>query len=186
MPHTIPTSGDSPLPPGGPDVTHRIIRPVFGKTGLIPAAALTAMLFFSVTSYFQARTASLTRETARAAVELSMHIAEARLAGNLFAPYPEPRLFAVTVTAYSPTPDQTWGDPWTGAMGRRVRPGKTLAVSHDLKHLLGSRVYVQDVGYLVAEDLMHPRWENRVDLCMRTRDRAEAFGVKQLNMVVLD
>jgi 3D (Asp-Asp-Asp) domain-containing protein len=144
------------------------------------------MLLFSAMAFLQSRTESLANETAQAALELSMRLADARSVGDLFAPSPEPRLFAVTVTAYSPTPDQTWGDPWTGAMGRRVRPGKTLAVSHDLKHLLGSRVYVEGVGYLVAEDLMHPRWENRVDLCLRTRDRAEAFGIKQLNMVVLD
>lgn len=149
-------------------------------------AATSVLILLAVLFAQSIRTAALAEKTARTAMDAAMRAQDGRLAENLFAPYPEPRLFTVTVTAYSPTPDQTWGDPWIGAMGRRVRPGKTLAVSHDLKHLLGSRVYVQGVGYLVAEDLMHPRWENRIDLCLRTRDRAEAFGVKQLDMVVLD
>lgn|GEM_PF-1099636 len=186
MQPTIPTPRDAAPTQEMAGSAFRNVLPGLGKPHVLPVAALAAMLLFSAIAFFQSRTESLANETGRAAVELSMRIADARLAGDLFAPSPEPRLFAVTVTAYSPTRDQTWGDPWTGAMGRRVRPGKTLAVSHDLKHLLGSRVYVQGVGYLVAEDLMHPRWENRVDLCLRTRSRAEAFGIRQLNMVVLD
>ena len=156
------------------------------KNRAVRFAALSALVLLGVSAVLSGRTADLGDVTARAALDVAMRTFETRRAGELFAPYPEPRLFTVTVTAYSPTPDQTWGDPFIGAMGRRVRPGKTLAVSHDLKHLLGSRVYVEGIGYLVAEDLMHPRWENRVDLCLRTRGRAEAFGVKTLDMVVLD
>ncbi len=186
MQQTFHTTQDCPRTQGRPDFGLGCVLADLGRTYALPVAALSAMLLITATAFFQTRAASLASETARTAVELSMRADDTRLAGDRFAPYPEPRLFTVTVTAYSPTPDQTWGDPWTGAMGRRVRPGKTLAVSHDLKHLLGSRVYVQDVGYLVAEDLMHPRWENRVDLCLGARAQAEAFGIKQLNMIVLD
>jgi len=152
----------------------------------VTLATISLFILVTILAVQAASTRDAHDMAARAAMVLTMRESDARRAEALFAPSAEPRLFTVTVTAYSPTPDQTWGDPWIGAMGRRVRPGKTLAVSHDLKHLLGSRVYVQGVGYLVAEDLMHPRWENRVDLCLRSRNRAEAFGVKQLDMVVLD
>ena len=67
-----------------------------------------------------------------------------------------------------------------------MRPGRTVAVSQDLKRLLGRKVYIEGFGVRVVEDLMHPRFENRLDLCLPDRRQALAFGVKRLDVVILD
>jgi 3D (Asp-Asp-Asp) domain-containing protein len=45
---------------------------------------------------------------------------------------------------------------------------------------------VEGLGVRVVEDLMHPRYSDRLDLCLPDREQALAFGVKRLDMVVLD
>jgi 3D (Asp-Asp-Asp) domain-containing protein len=111
-----------------------------------------------------------------------------QLLDKRFAITPEMRRsFQLTATAYCPlcgTPD---GDPQVTALrGDPVRPGRTVAVSQDLRRLLGRKVYIEGLGLRVVEDLMHPRHVGRVDLCLPSRDQALAFGVKRLEVVVMD
>ncbi len=155
------------------------------KTDAVLAASSFAMAaVFLVLIVLETR---LQRDTARLSQEIAMLVSDSKNAGALFASRPDtPRVLTVTATAYSPGAAQTDDTPWRGALGIRVKPGRTLAVSRDLSRLLGSRVFIPGHGFRVVEDLMHPRWKNRVDLCAPSREQAERFGVQQLEVVVLD
>uniref|UniRef100_I2Q246 3D domain-containing protein n=1 Tax=Desulfovibrio sp. U5L TaxID=596152 RepID=I2Q246_9BACT len=121
------------------------------------------------------------------AQETVMRGDEAERVADLFTLATEDRRrFRLTATAYCPfcgTDDDT---PQPAALGGRVRPGRTVAVSRDLKRLLGRKVYIEGLGVRVVEDLMHPRYTGRVDLCLPDREQALAFGVQRLEMVVVD
>lgn len=94
----------------------------------------------------------------------------------------------LVVTAYSPEIRQTDSDPWINAAVKRVRPG-TIAVSRDLFQagwVFGKYVYVEGIGILRIEDLMHSRWTDRADIFyLRTRD-AKRFGKRELTVALLD
>lgn len=96
------------------------------------------------------------------------------------------RRFTLTATAYCPSCGSPDGRPQPTAQGGVVRPGHTVAVSRDLKRLLGRTVFIKGLGVRVVEDLMHPRFTDRLDLCLPSREQALEFGVKRLEMVVLD
>lgn len=89
----------------------------------------------------------------------------------------------VTVTAYSSTPDQTQGDPFTTASGEKVKPG-IVAISRDLKKHLpwGSKIHLEGIGTFIVQDTMHRRWRQRVDIWMENRKAAKRFGKKQTIM----
>lgn len=93
------------------------------------------------------------------------------------APVPHTRI-AVSVTAYSSTPDQTWGDPFMGYCGP-VGPG-TVALSRDLFHpdLCGTTVYLGGRAYTV-NDRMGLGWRNRVDVWMPSRGAALRHGIRR-------
>ncbi len=136
----------------------------------------------------EGRTNTPPPDKARLALEKAMLAEETRLVRELFSLSPKrQRSFQVTATAYCPLCGLDDDDePQDKALGGPVRPGRTVAVSRDLKHLLGRRVYIKGLGVRVVEDLMHPRFSKRLDLCLSNRNQAVAFGVKRLEMVVLD
>ena len=91
----------------------------------------------------------------------------------------------VTITAYSSTPDQTWGDPFITASGKRVRDG--IVAANMLP--LGTKIKVPELfgdKIFVVEDRMHPRNYGKVDIWFSTREEAKVFGVKQVSIVVLE
>jgi len=55
--------------------------------------------------------------------------------------------------------------------------GRTVAVSHDLKHLLGKTVYVEGYGVRRVNDLMARRWERRIDVLVGSKEEARQRGV---------
>ena len=61
--------------------------------------------------------------------------------------------------------------------------GWTCAVSQDLLHWLGGRVYIKGVGVRRVNDLMNARYTKSVDIYMGKIRNAKAFG-KQIRMVV--
>lgn len=133
------------------------------------------------------RTAALRHENALAVQEAVMTAASRETTGDLFTLDEEDRRrFTLTATAYCPLCGSEDGQPQPTARGGVVRPGHTVAVSQDLKRLLGRKVYIEGLGVRVVEDLMHPRFTDRLDLCLSDRETALAFGVKRLEMVVLD
>jgi len=149
--------------------------------------ALTALGLAWSAGLLARRSADLRHDTARLAQEAAMRQDEAARLMDLFALAPEGRRrFQLTATAYCPlcgTDDDT---PQLAALGGLVKPGRTVAVSQDLRRLLGRKVYIEGLGVRVVEDLMHPRFTGRVDLCLPDRDQALAFGVKRLELVVVD
>ncbi len=131
--------------------------------------------------------AHLKTDTLRLAQEIMMTGLEAKRAGALFSQPPrDARIVKVTATAYSPGEEQTDASPWRGALGLRIRPGRTLAVSQDLRDLLGRRVFIKGFGFRVVEDLMHERWSKRADFCVSDRDKAASFGVQDIELVIVD
>ena len=90
-------------------------------------------------------------------------------------------LGALLVTASAYTPHVGEGGPY-GADGSRVRPGHTIAVSRDLKHLIGKIVHVEGVGRRLVNDTMARRWKRAIDVCVTDRKTANAFGRQQIKI----
>ncbi|WP_428567721.1 MAG: 3D domain-containing protein [Solidesulfovibrio sp. DCME] len=149
--------------------------------------ALSAVALSHGTVMVRQRLAALRHDAARLAQEAVMRQeGEKRLASLFTLDEDQRRRFTLTATAYCPLCGSEDGQPQPTARGGVVRPGRTVAVSRDLKHLLGRRVLVEGLGVRVVEDLMHPRFTDRLDLCLPDKEQALAFGVKRLELVVLD
>lgn len=92
-----------------------------------------------------------------------------------------------TVTAYSPTKRECDDTPWVAASGKRPKVG-TVAVSRDLFYSgwpFGSRIYIEGLGIYRVNDLMHERWENRIDVFMPNTRLARKFGEREARVVLL-
>lgn len=88
--------------------------------------------------------------------------------------WPKGKRIEVTATAYAVGD----GSGWRTYTGTRVRPG-IIAVSHDLKWVLGRHVLIRGMGTYRAEDLMHSRWRHRIDIWYPSLRHAKQFGVQQ-------
>ena len=97
---------------------------------------------------------------------------------------PEPLRFhaAATVTAYSSSPDETWGDPFITASGRRVFDG-LVACPRALP--FGTKVRIDDRTYQ-CYDRLHRKYDHRFDIWMSTKNAALAFGKRQLRVEVIE
>lgn len=94
----------------------------------------------------------------------------------------------VVATAYSSTVDQTDSSPCTTANGYNV-------CKHNQENVIaanflpfGTRVTFPEMygdRIFVVQDRMHPRFSNRVDFWMKTRQSAKQFGVRRLKMEVV-
>lgn len=92
-------------------------------------------------------------------------------------------LTTLLVSASAYTPHVADGGP-IAADGSNVIPHCTIAVSHDLKHLLGRRVHIEGVGWRRVNDLMHRRWRQAIDVCVGGRSEAREFGRQRVTMRV--
>lgn len=93
------------------------------------------------------------------------------------------RIYWVEVTAYSSTTDQCDDSPFITASNKRVYDG-LIAVNF---LPFGTKVKLPDCfadKEFTVDDRMHPRFSNRVDVWMRTRQQAKEFGVRHLKMEV--
>lgn len=88
-------------------------------------------------------------------------------------------------SAYSSTPDQTDGDPFTTASGSKVRPG-TIATNC---LPFGTKVRIPDHfgdRIFTVEDRMHPRWGcGKIDIWMADRATALEWGVRTVTIEIL-
>ncbi len=108
-----------------------------------------------------------------------------RLPVNPDKPRPEAqRTMTIPVTAYSSTPDQTSGDPFTTASGTRVHDG-TIAANF---LPIGTRVrfpeYFGDKIFVV-EDRMSARYWHKADIWMTSRAEAIEWGVRYTTIEIL-
>ena len=149
--------------------------------------AVCALCLGMTTDWLAKRTAALRHETIWLTQGAAMRKSEARLAASLFSIDPEERrLLRLTATAYCPDCLAEGDGPQPSALGGPVRAGRTVAVSRDLRRLLGRTVYIEGFGVRVVEDLMHSRYAARMDLCLPGKRQALDFGVQNLDVVVLD
>ena len=91
----------------------------------------------------------------------------------------------VWVTAYSSTPEETWGDPFITASGERVRDG--IIATNFLP--FGTEVQMPDLfgdKIFVVKDRMAKRKTNFVDIWMPSKQEAINFGIHQARIIVLD
>jgi len=90
----------------------------------------------------------------------------------------------VAITAYSSTPDQTFGDPFITASGERVRDG--IVAANFLP--MGTQIKIPSVygeKIFVVKDRMNARYWHRVDIWMPTRQEALQFGIQTLQIEII-
>ncbi|WP_300154929.1 3D domain-containing protein [Solidesulfovibrio sp.] len=162
-------------------------RADLARSASLALLALSAIGLSVAGEAFHERAAGLRHQNALAVQEAVMAQASRQDAATLFSlDEDNRRRFTLTTTAYCPLCGSEDGQPQPTARGGVVRAGRTVAVSQDLRRLLGRKVFIEGLGVRVVEDLMHPRFTDRLDLCLADRDQALAFGVQRLQMVVLD
>lgn len=89
------------------------------------------------------------------------------------------------ISGYTTSPDETWGDPEIPFLEQyRVVPGNTVAVSHDLRYLLGKWI-IYNGTMLFVNDLMNVRYEMSIDLVFETKEEAFIHGVTSGVIVVV-
>ncbi len=94
----------------------------------------------------------------------------------------------VTVTAYTPRPEETDDSPNETASQNLVRRG-IIAVSRDLFDngwVFGRKVFIRNMGIYTIDDLMPRSKQNQVDILMFDLDKAVEFGKKRMEVYLLD
>lgn len=95
------------------------------------------------------------------------------------------KVFYITVTAYSSTPDQTDSTPFITANGSRVRDGIAAANFLPFKTKIKFPEVFGDKIFTI-EDRMNRRFSDRIDIWMPTRSAARIFGARKIKVEVLD
>ena len=91
-------------------------------------------------------------------------------------PLPVKKFMIMTITAYSPSPDETDDDPWTTAYNTPVRDGIVASnilpfrTKIKIPELFGNKVFV-------VEDKMNPKYGENLDIWFPTKEQALDFGV---------
>lgn len=89
------------------------------------------------------------------------------------------------VTAYTLNPKEVGSDPQRAADMTTPIPGRTAAVSRDLIHLLGKKVYILGHGVWVINDLAAKGVTGTVDLLVGNETEARKIGREVKEVVVL-
>jgi len=108
---------------------------------------------------------------------------------NQITDNPDFEVLKVDVTAYSPSPNITAGNPFETASRKIATPQdleqlKFVAISRDLKEEYnlkwGDKIYIE----FTIEDTMNKRITNTVDIFMRNLDLARKFGRQSRNIII--
>lgn len=100
--------------------------------------------------------------------------------------YKAVKTIKMIVTAYSSTPDQTWGDPFITASGKRVEDG--IVANNMLP--FGTKIRIPEIygdKVFTVQDRLHQRkGKYHVDIWFETTRGAKEFGVKMTEIEILD
>ena len=144
---------------------------------------MITLVVFTLSYYsLSQRVGNLTKEVSILKEIEKVRIIQARQANTISAQFIElisakgiNRSRIIRVTGYTACIEECDDDPQITASMRRVRPGKTVAVSRDLYKsgwTFGKRVWVEGYGEKEITDLMHERFKKRVDLLTLTKKEA--------------
>lgn len=89
------------------------------------------------------------------------------------------------VTAYTNRVKECNSDNHRTATLEKPIAGWTCAVSQDLIHWLGGRIYIKGIGVRQVNDLMNSRFEQSVDIYMGKVSDAKAFGRQTTEIIYL-
>jgi len=92
----------------------------------------------------------------------------------------------VKATAYTVSKRECGKGKRKTATMKRPRPGVHVAVSRDLRWMLGKRVFIKGIGSRQVEDLMHRRYRKRIDIMMVSVINAKNFGVQNTHIKVIN
>lgn len=89
------------------------------------------------------------------------------------------------VTAYTPSKEETDGNPWKTASGMRTKPGKTVAANF---LPFGTKIRIPDFGnqIFVVEDRISHKFGKRIDVCVHSKTIALNIGNSLRRIEVLD
>jgi len=96
------------------------------------------------------------------------------------------RAIRVKATAYTPSRKECGRNHRKTATMKRPIPGHHVAVSRDLRWMLGKRVRIKGVGVRQVEDLMNKKYRRRIDIMMSSVRNAKEFGVQDVRMVIIN
>lgn len=92
----------------------------------------------------------------------------------------------VEISAYTARPQETNDDPQNTTLMQKPVPGWTIAVSQDLKFLLGKRVYIPGHGVRLVNDLMNRRYETTIDILVGNVKQANEIGRTNGEMILIE
>jgi len=121
-------------------------------------------------------------------LEISNHkkLAKNYLFLDIIRGYQLSNYWEVEVSAYTARPQETnWDFKNTSIMEEPV-PGWTMAVSQDLRFLLGKRVYVPGYGVRYVNDLMNIRYEKTIDILVGTVGQAREIGRHEGELILIE
>lgn len=98
---------------------------------------------------------------------------------------PQGKTITVTATAYTAKCAGCSGITYTGVDLNKNRNAKVIAVDPNVIPL-GSKVYVEGYGYATAEDTGGAIKGNKIDLHVPTKDQAFAWGVRTVNVTIIN
>jgi 3D (Asp-Asp-Asp) domain-containing protein len=93
----------------------------------------------------------------------------------------DPSRIHADVTAYSSSPDETWGDPFLTASGRPVGEG---VVACPRRLPFGTRVQIGPRVY-TCWDRLHPKYDDRFDIWKASKEEALEFGRRRVIVQIL-
>lgn len=96
---------------------------------------------------------------------------------NKIFTYQISNFWEVDLTAYTSSIEETNSQPDKTAIMEKPRPGYSIAVSQDLKFLLGKRVYIYGFGVRYVNDLMNKRYKKRIDILVNNKKIAKEIGI---------
>ena len=98
---------------------------------------------------------------------------------------PQYTIYTVDISFYTLSSTETDNTPTIGALNTKLKIGRDVAVSRNLRFLLGKKVYIEGYGVRTVKDLMNPRYKNRVDILVGSKNLAKKLGIKRNKQLII-